>query len=139
MPSSFTTITGDFDGDRDTDFVRLAGDAYYMFLNNGDATFTPSAVAYGNGWDFGIPSSFTTVAGDFNGDDRTDFCRMSGTHAFTFFSNGNGTFNSFAEGFPAGWDFGTPSSFETFVGDFNGDGKDEIERIFGTAQFSLYR
>ena len=139
MPSNYETITGDFDGDHDTDFIRLHGTAYYLFLNNGNGTFATANIAYGNGWNFGFPSHFETKTGDFNGDDLTDFVRMSGTHAFTFISNGNGTFTPVGEAFPYNWDFGMPSPFETFIGDFSGDGKDAIERVSGTHQFMLYR
>jgi len=138
-PSNYKTIVGDFNGDNATDFARLGSTDFHVYLNNRNGSFTHSNPGFGNGWNFGLPSSFETIVGDFNGDHRADFSRMSGTTVFTFTSNGDGTFTGSSQGFPNGWDFGTPSQFETLTGDYNGNGKTDFLRISGLFQFTELR
>jgi Subtilase family/FG-GAP-like repeat len=131
-------ITGDFNGDGKTDFIRQEKNGWdsdslgtaQTWLSNGDGTFTikdfPNADAN--------KGTFTNlITGDFNGDGKTDFIRQEkngwdsdslGT-AQTWLSNGDGTFT--IKDFPnADANKGTYTNLIT--GDFNGDGKTDFIR-----------
>ncbi len=63
-----------------------------------------------------------TRPGDFNGDGKSDLVTRDGNNLFTYFSNGNGTFQKVA--FPI-----TNAEFDSlyvWAGDFNGDGRTDI-------------
>jgi Insecticide toxin TcdB middle/N-terminal region/Salmonella virulence plasmid 65kDa B protein/FG-GAP-like repeat len=128
--SSFTLIPGDFDGDGETEFAMLGGAYLYVFLSNGDGTFSGVTFPCPNGWNFGTPpgSAFTAVAGDFNSDGRTDFLMINGANMYEFLSNGDGTFTGNTITISNGWNFGSPPSanFTPITGDFNGDGKTDF-------------
>ncbi|HKR48553.1 MAG TPA: VCBS repeat-containing protein [Pseudonocardiaceae bacterium] len=65
-------------------------------------------------------------AGDFNGDGRSDVLVHSGNSIQVFSSTGSGLDLSFSavERVPGSWQFQPGDQFH--VGDFNGDGKDEV-------------
>ena len=133
--SNWTPITGDFNGDGKIDFVMFAGTTIDTFLSNGDGTFTALLSRPPNNWDFGTPATaaWLPIAGDFNGDGKTDFIMFAGTTIDTFLSNGDGTFRLLLSQPPAGWDFGTPpSNWTPITGDFNGDGNTDFLMFAGT-------
>jgi RHS repeat-associated protein len=130
QPSSWETFSGDFNGDGKTDFVRICETYLHTFISKGDGTFSISKYEY-PGWNFGRPSTWTTISGDFNGDGKTDLIRMGATYLHTMFSNGDGSFIPGQFKYD-GMNFGQPSSWETFSGDFNGDGKTDFVRICET-------
>jgi hypothetical protein len=131
-PSPWETIVGDFNGDGRTDYGRLGANYAHFFFSNGNSTFTNIIQSYPDGWNFGFGDTWPTVVGDFNGDGRTDYGRLGATYAHFFFSNGDGTFSNPIHSYPNGWNFGNPSSWETIVGDFNGDGRTDYGRLGGT-------
>ncbi len=131
-PSSWTTIVGDFDGDGKTDYARLGATYAHIFLSKGDGTFSAPVQHYPPGWDFGQPSAWDAIVGDFDGDGKTDYARLGATYAHIFLSQGDGTFSEPVQHYPPGWDFGFSSAWEATVGDFNGDGKTDYARLGGT-------
>jgi hypothetical protein len=134
LPSSWKTITGNFrEGSALTDYARLGGTLVHVFTSNGDGTFTSHSQNYPTGWNFGLPSAWETITGDFNGDGTTDYARLGGTYGHFFMSTGDGSFGSIRRYYPAGWNFGLPSSWKTITGDFNGDGKVDYARLGGTS------
>src|ERR1039458_288661 len=88
-----TKIQGDFNGDGKGDYALLGSTAAYVYLSNGDGTFKGSVYSYPNGEVFGSPPSaaWTPVAGDFNGDGKTDFAMLGSISVDVFLSDGNGS------------------------------------------------
>jgi hypothetical protein len=133
--SSFTPISGDFDGDGRTDFLMIGGQYLYEFMSNGDGTFAGSTIQISTGWNFSNPptSGFTPISGDFNGDGKTDFVMMGGAYLYEFLSNGNGSFSYNTIEISNGWNFGNPpsSNFMPIIGDFNGDAKSDWVMLAG--------
>jgi hypothetical protein len=129
-----TPIVGDFNGDGRTDFAFTGGNALYVFLSNGDGTFSVSG--QGLGTNFGNPptANYTPIVGDFNGDGKTDFTLATSTWFAVFLSNGDGTFSISGSANPNGWNFGAPpdANWTPIVGDFNGDGKTDFAFASGT-------
>ena len=92
QPSSWRTITGDFNGDGKTDYVRLGDTSARVFLGNASGIFTNQIQSYTMGENFGLPSPWQTITGDFNGDGKTDYARLGDTGAWLYFGNQPGTF-----------------------------------------------
>jgi hypothetical protein len=82
--SAWEKITGDFNGDGKTDYARLGGTYSHFFLSNGNGTFSHPVHYYPKGWNFGNPSSWKTITGDFNGDGKSDYARLGGTYSHLF-------------------------------------------------------
>ena len=127
-------VAGDFNGDGRTDLAVVdAGDrgegpdpgGLSVLLGNGDGTFR-TAVEYAVG-----PNPNALVAGDFNGDGRTDLAVVDegagrlgvlvGGGVSVMLGNGDGTFQSQVFYPVAGYG---PDSIVT--GDFNGDGRTDL-------------
>jgi hypothetical protein len=124
-------LAGDFDGDEIDDVLKVWAnngltvfDAYY----GGPEGFTPVYSAGGGGghWD-----AMDYVAGDFDGDGNTDVAKL-------WNNNGNliaDIFRSNGPGFePFEYWIGEPVPYyegaKFTVGDYDGDGKDDIARLF---------
>jgi hypothetical protein len=125
-------LVGDFNGDGKDD-VALSGPSYWRTL--------PTALSYGNG-SFAVSNSWVgdyaiwsadpeadRLVGDFNGDGKADIALTGSPYWSSLpvaFSNGNGTYNITNTYIG---DFATWSSnleVTRLVGDFNGDGRDDI-------------
>ncbi|OKH35806.1 hypothetical protein NIES2101_37365 [Calothrix sp. HK-06] len=120
------TLVGDFNGDgkQDAYFQWKASGTNRLYLSNGNGTFTqylnPIPASAING------SPDNTLVGDFNGDGKQDAYfqwKASGTNRL-YLSNGNGTFTQYLDPIPASAINGSPDN--TLVGDFNGDGKQDV-------------
>jgi len=112
----------DFNADGKPDFLAYYASApdKVIFFNNGN-----NGLTFGTVLNFATASEYIFTSGDVNGDGREDFITRgpiaAGTDEPTFYlyqSNGNGTYNppSFITAEHAGF----------FIGDFNGDGRNDI-------------
>jgi hypothetical protein len=116
-------VTADFNGDGNLDLMVFGTDpitqkwGYSVLLRNGDGTFRASSF---NPQNAPAPVQYSIVAGDFNGDHKTDVAVTSGNATLAFLAGkGDGTFAAPAYIFDAGATYLTS-------GDFNGDGKLDI-------------
>ena len=121
-------MTGDINGDGKADLIYVypAGDIVWTFLSNGDGSYTAKTYSLGTGFDAG-GGVWTT--GDINGDGRTDlvYIYARGNIAWTFLSNGDGSYTpktySLGSGFDAGGGY-------WMTGDANGDGKADLIYVY---------
>ncbi|MFL5245092.1 MAG: FG-GAP-like repeat-containing protein [Gemmataceae bacterium] len=133
-PASWRQLfTGDFNGDGKTDVAGLsmAGD-WFVGLSDGAGSFTTGApwANFGSG-NSGVWTKL--FVNDFNGDGKDDVAAL-GFNGQWFVglsqhATGSSTDQSTFSVGPSWADFGTGSSSvwkQTFVGDFNGDGKADI-------------
>merc|ERR1712159_638638 len=135
----WSTIVGDWNGDGKTDFMRLSPTYAHAMMSRGNGQFTAHHTRYPRGWNFGTNHAhWSTIVGDWNGDGKTDFMRISPTYAHAFMSQGDGTFKAGTAKYPGGWNFGTNlKQWATAVGDWNGDGKTDFIRISPTYAHSF--
>jgi hypothetical protein len=129
QPSQWQTITGDFNGDRKTDYARLGGTGAWIFTAQAGGSFSQGFQVY-SGLDFGVPSTWEPITGDFDGDGRTDYARVGATGAWVFLSKSTGWFTGFQV--YSGLNFGQPSQWQTITGDFNRDGRTDYARLGAT-------
>lgn len=131
VPVPFQLVTGDLNADGKGDFVEIFGTGYTSFVMQPNNTILPVTRAFPNGWDFGVPSQYQLVTGDFDGDGRTDFMQVGAAVYYMFLSNGDGSFTakSPASGTPLapGLNIGLPATgYTAFIGDVNGDGRTDF-------------
>jgi sugar lactone lactonase YvrE len=127
-------VAGDFNGDGIPDLALLWTDSVYggpywvrIFFGNGDGTFTGGPTTQATG----VQAQPTMIAGDFNGDGKTDLAILSmseldtGNPVTVLPGDGDGTFGqpitSVAPGQPN--QGGDVISGSLVAADFNGDGK----------------
>jgi hypothetical protein len=131
-----SVVTGDFNGDGRTDLVVSGYDSssgqgeVEALLASGDGTFKTLAPTDLSGF---VPQSL--VAGDFNGDGRTDLAVAGSDSASSqeeirvLLGNGDGTFQATTPNTSGG----LSASF-LVTGDFNGDGRTDLA-VAGSASF----
>ncbi len=117
-------VAGDFsdDGRIDLAVANSASNDVSILLGNGDGTFQSDAVGQTHAADAVGSNPVAIVAGDFNGDGRTDLAvaNYSSNDVSVLLGNGDGTFQPAVQ-------YAVGSSPEAIVaGDFNGDGRTDL-------------
>lgn len=130
--SGVQSVVGDFNGDGLSD-IALTGGAGWTTMpvafSNGDGSFAVTDFSLGAFPGWAAVGGPRAVAGDFNGDGRTDIALVGGAGWTTVpiaFSNGNGTFSvtNLSAGIFATW--AQTSGAQAVAGDFNGDGRADL-------------
>lgn len=131
------TWVGDFNGDRRDDIASASGQLVYMKISTGSGFASQR-------WGLNFPlvmtvpnplwggSDYTWVA-DFNGDNKDDIASAVGGSVRVHLSTGSGSsgFASQVWGVTNEW----ASGAWTRIGDFNGDGKDDIASANGASVY----
>lgn len=135
QPSQWDSIAGDFNGDHKVDYARLGDTGAWYFYSTGSG-FTKTFQAYDT-VNFGLPSTWKTITGDFNGDGRADYARLGATGSWLFSGKANNSVMASYQSY-LGDDFWASSPFQTIVGKFNGGNVDGYARLGGTRSW-VYR
>ncbi|MBX3656786.1 MAG: VCBS repeat-containing protein, partial [Ramlibacter sp.] len=119
-------LTGDFDGDGDTDLLAIVQNTTPQLYRNDGGSFTQVAVASGP-----APAFVRAVAGDFDSDGDTDILYQTGGNGTAFQyaqSNGDGTFTLLSQAASpfAGLTLPDHNGSNYFAGDVDGDGDDDL-------------
>lgn len=128
----FQPLVGDWNGDGKTDLClrNWSTGNHWVRLSTGTGFSQPSPDNWINWGAAGSSTTFTPLAGDWNGDGKDDillynpstgdwYVRTSNGSAFAYPSGSNNS----ADRWQAAW---TGSGYIPFVGDFNDDGKTDI-------------
>lgn len=124
----FATDLADFDGDGDLDVVCQSfggSNGIRLYGNNGDGTWTPMP---------GLPGgsvAYTLETGDFNADGHLDFCGTRSTGS-VYLGDGAGGFTLHQSGLATG-------IYSVDVGDFDGDGRDDLLIDHGAVGVKAWR
>ncbi|WP_151775325.1 FG-GAP-like repeat-containing protein [Streptomyces abyssomicinicus] len=134
--SSGTHVRKDFNGDGRSDIASWYAytdghDRVHNWYTNSDGTFQLPALAYQGAVDSWVPEHMKRMAGDFNGDGRGDIAVVYGyatgaVAMFTWLAKADGTFSGAVKSWqvePGRWTF---SRMYDQVGDYNGDGRDDV-------------
>lgn len=132
-------VAGDYNGDGLGDVAVLYGYddgslRLWTLLGKGDGTYEAPFDSWtlASGWNF---ANLTPYSGDFNGDGRDDLAVWD---AFadgqdkirTFTANSRGGFNSPVEAWAGDQRFWNVELSKLVVGDFNGDGRDDLSALY---------
>ena len=123
VPGPFSLVAADLTGDGQTDLVSsdtTPGDVSVL-LGNGGGTFQ-LAQQYALGVPGVAVSNYDIVAGDFNGDGRTDLAILNGNEVDVTLGNGDGTFQRPTE-YALGTFYGDSYAFGLVTGTFRGPGE----------------
>lgn len=135
LPSAAQSTAGsiivDLNRDRKDDIVQLAQTAINTYLSQGDGTFRLVTSNFANSGNQNPGGAFA----DLNGDGIVDAIIFFGDHAIVLTGNGDGSFTSagtnLSLGIPSidGLNLITNVPSMTTVGDFDGDGKQDIALV----------
>lgn len=136
-------VAGDFDGDRRTDIALVGGAGWAsvpVAISNGNGSFRVTNSIFADFPTWAQVSGAKPVAGDFDGDGRSDIALVGGagwTSVPVAFSNGDGSFrvtNSIFADFPT---WAQVSGAKPVAGDFDGDGRTDIALIGGAGWWTV--
>ena len=123
-------FTGDFSGDGKTDFANLYNDNGFASIDVHRSTGTSFELQHWAGQQGGYWDSQKWFTGDFNGDGKTDFANLYNDNGFASIDVHRSTGTSFELQHWAGQQGGYWDSQKWFTGDFNGDKKVELTKIW---------
>lgn len=114
---TWSIATGEFNHDGELDVVMITDNGLSVALGNGDGTFRPPVT-------YSTQLSYSLVVADFNNDGNLDIVvaddNLNPSTVSVYLGNGDGTFKA-----PINSNTTSYNSF-VVVGDFNGDGKQDI-------------
>jgi YD repeat-containing protein len=114
-------LPGDFNGDGMTDVLVASSTSGYIYLSNGS-----TLVQAGSFNNVGLGQG-TNFVGDFNGDGRADVLSLGTSSGTLYFSSETSNTNTtLAAGVPLDSSSVVISGDQQWVGDFNGDGIDDL-------------
>ena len=117
---------GDFNGDGKTDIMGYAGSGLWnVALSNG----TSFAGGGGGSWAGHGGGQSNNILGDFNGDGRTDIAGYTGSQGLWHVVLSDGS--SFSAPGGGKWNGPSTGTSNTFLGDFNGDGRTDLMAYTG--------
>lgn len=125
--NSYKTYVGDVNGDGLDDLIwNAAQEKNHIYVgianNNGTFTFLPKQLRPENGW-----TSYKTLVGDINGDGRADLiwnAPVENNHIYVGLANSDGSFTFLPKQLHSVK--GSWKSYKAYVGDVNGDGRDDL-------------
>ena len=120
-------LSGDIDADGRTDLIHLPNATYiHPWISRGDGTFNVKQFAPWGGYAVYIGK---WLAGDFNGDGKTDLIHLVSDYVHTWTSNGDGAFSvsTFSP-----WPGYSLAMGRWLTGDFDGDGATDLIHITGS-------
>ncbi|MCD5314082.1 FG-GAP repeat domain-containing protein [Kineosporia babensis] len=130
--AGYQIVSGNFNGDGRGDLAMTGAQnatTIPVAFSNGNGTFGVTNYTVPNFPIWAREAGFQLVAGDFNGDGRSDLSMTGAQNATTIpavFSNGNGTFgvtNSWVSGFPV---WAREAGYQVVAGDFDGDYRSDL-------------
>jgi phage gp16-like protein len=141
--AGYNFTVGDFNGDGKSDLFHIInGDYSHTWLSNGDGTFDIKArFPAQNGYVMKNEAGFKFLAGDFNGDGKTDLMHIvNNDYAHTWISKGDGNYE-IKPRFPAqnGYALKNDGNFKFLVGKFDGDGKMDMMHMVNDRFTHLWR
>jgi hypothetical protein len=137
--NEYIPMSADFNGDGRSDIIRSGRESIYLwtadlsgvsFIEKGKIIDYP-----GNGTGF----EYDTILGDFNGDGKSDIfisSNNSSRNRLFLSDNGDSSFRLVPVGFSDPMN-GTSNNYKVIVGDFNGDGLDDLVRT-SSAESATY-
>jgi hypothetical protein len=131
--AGYNITVGDFNGDGKSDLFHVVNGNYaHVLLSKGDGNFdVKNRFPAQNGYDLVGGAKFKFLAGDFNGDGKTDMVHVvDWNYLHVWLSKGDGSFD-IKNRFPAqnGYSFNNDAGYHITVGDFNGDGKSDLFHV----------
>lgn len=132
---SYYSLSGDYNGDGLSDFVRYTSNKIYVLFSKGEGTFEEKLFTtsknYGKNTD-----SYATLSSDFNKDGLSDIIRYSNKEVHILLSLGNGNFEE--KTLALSTDFGKKDEvYESMVGEFTGDGINDFIRYKNNKIYTL--
>ena len=127
----FPRLIGDFDADGYDDIVGFGSNLAVFSYNNGNGTFDAPIYIAGEftqaqGWS--SFDAFPRLIGDFNGDGYDDTIGFGSTALIIQMNDNDSVGPKYVQelDFTQSWGWDSFDKYPRFVGDFNGDGRDDI-------------
>ena len=132
--TTYSRLAGDFNGDGKTDlawsYSGPVGLISYVALGKGDGTFYSPVGGTLQTAPRGNETTYSRLAGDFNGDGKTDlawsYSGPVGLISYVALGKGDGTFYSPVGGTLQTAPRGSETTYSRLASDFNGDGKTDL-------------